>query len=195
LNFGGETPGGRKAGEHLPKEQRHDPQALASVAALNAPSSELHQSAEAKSTVGPASVLHKVAGEIAKSVQGKRHEAIMTLDPPELGSLKIGLVVEGDKIRVRILAETRDARELIEHHLGELKQALQIQQFDSVDVLIESGRFDSAGDPRQGFQQPSQDRRRPEINSVRFFESKDVPAEFRQVSRTRMDSDRVSMWA
>ena len=119
----------------------------------------------------------------------------MTLDPPELGSLKIGLVVEGDKIRVRILAETRDARELIEHHLGELKQALQIQQFDSVDVLIESGRFDSAGDPRQGFQQPSQDRRRPEINSVGFFESKDVPAEFRQVSRTRMDSDRVSMWA
>ncbi len=119
----------------------------------------------------------------------------MTLDPPELGNLKIGLSVDGDQVQVHILAETRESRELLERHLPDLKQALQMQQLNIVDVRVESGRLsDFTGDPRQGFQQPSQERQQWQGHLPRPS-GELTPVAARQITPVIGEAGRVSMWA
>src|ERR1043166_4980789 len=70
-------------------------------------------------------VIEQIANNIAANVSQNRHEAVITLNPPELGSLKINLSLDGGKLQVHIIAEAHESRALIENHLSELKQALQ----------------------------------------------------------------------
>jgi flagellar hook-length control protein FliK len=86
-----------------------------------------------------------VAAEIAGNVRRNKHEAVITLDPPELGKLKIGLTVDGDKVQVRIFVEARESRGLIENHLPDLKQALVSHHLDLVDVRVDGGNWNGSG--------------------------------------------------
>ena len=90
-------------------------------------------------------VINRVAGEIVAGVRQNKHEAVITLEPPELGHIKIGLSLEGDKVQAHILAETHESGRLIENHLSELKQALQLQSLDLVDIRVESGSWNGVG--------------------------------------------------
>lgn len=101
-----------------------------------------------------ASVIERVSGEIVSQLRQNRHEALIRLEPPELGHLKIELVVEGDKIQARISAEAMEARSLIQNHLPELRQALQAYKLELLEVRIDSGTWSGpGGDLPQGQQQ------------------------------------------
>lgn len=89
-------------------------------------------------------VIEQVAGEINGRVHIGKTDAVIQLDLPELGKLKIELHLEGDKLEARIFAETQKSRRLIETHLPELRQALGENWLEHVDVRIDGGRWGSA---------------------------------------------------
>lgn len=186
----------RKPGESSPTEHQEIFSAAPDFAAARTLNPELSGVDNPKSLASTAPVAHQVAREIATSIQSKRHEAIMTLDPPELGNLRIGLSIDGDQVQVHILAETRESRELLEKHLPELKQALQNQQLNVVNVRVESGRLsDFSGDPRQGFQQPPQERQQGQGHGARPSGAETTLTDARRIIPTRGEAGRVSMWA
>ncbi len=102
------------------------------------------------------SVINQVANEISTHINQNRHEALIRLEPPELGKLKIEILVEGDKVQTRIITEMSEVKSLIQTHLSDLKQALQTQSLDLTGVRVDvSGSGEDAEDMLQGFQQES----------------------------------------
>jgi len=99
-------------------------------------------------------VLAQVAGGVSASLRHNSQEARIQLEPPELGKLKIDLVLEGGRVHARIVTESADVGALIQNHLPELKQALQSHSLDldTVRVDVNSGGGEQ-GDFARGFQQ------------------------------------------
>jgi flagellar hook-length control protein FliK len=85
------------------------------------------------------STVDRLAAEISNHVRHNRHEVTMRLEPPELGNLRIELLLDGDRLQARVTAEIADAGQLIQRHLPELRQALQAHKLDLVDVQVDLG--------------------------------------------------------
>ena len=64
------------------------------------------------------------------------------MDPPELGHLKIALTVDGDQVSVQFTASQPGLRELIVQQTDRLRQHLEAQQLNlvNVDVSTDQGR-------------------------------------------------------
>jgi Flagellar hook-length control protein FliK len=140
-------------------------------------------------------LIDHVAGEINGHVRIGKSEAVIQLDPPELGKLRIDLLLDGDKLEARIQAENPDAGNLLETHLPELRQALAESRIEQVEVRFETATWSGArGDSRQSEQQ--QARARPEANPDRdrLREGSEASEWLRQEDAVRR-SGRVSMWA
>ena len=92
-------------------------------------------------------ILERVAMEMAARVQLNQREARIQLSPPELGGLKIELVVNGKQVHARIVAEVAEVGSLLKNNISDLKQALQSQGLDlsSVQVGV-SSRGDGHGE-------------------------------------------------
>jgi hypothetical protein len=98
------------------------------------------------------SVIERVAAEISTHTRQGQQEVTMRLEPPELGSLKIELVLDGDRLQARVTAEVADTRNLIQTHLPELREALQAHKLDLVNVQVDLGGW---GGPNGGLAQDS----------------------------------------
>jgi len=104
------------------------------------------------------STVNRVADELASHVKLNKHEAVIQLDPPELGKIKIEMRLDGEKLAARIVAEVHESRQLIESHLQELRQALRLHHLDLADVRVsQDGWSGGSGDPMQGFRQQQPD--------------------------------------
>jgi flagellar hook-length control protein FliK len=101
-------------------------------------------------------VVERISGEIAGRIKLNHQNAIIQLDPPELGRIKIDLHVDGDKLQARIFTEGHESQSLIENHLAELRQALQENHVDLVDVRVQGGWNGASGDAMHGFSQQQQ---------------------------------------
>ena len=102
----------------------------------------------------------RIVGEIDGRIRFGKQEAILQLDPPELGKLRIDLHMAGDKLTARILTETHQSRTLIEMHLGELRQALGENRVELLDVRVDSFSWTGPrGESQQGTYRESNDRR------------------------------------
>jgi hypothetical protein len=100
--------------------------------------------------------VERVTGEIVGHIQMNKREAILHLDPPELGKIKIDLHLKGDKLQARIFTEAHEARSLMENHIQDLRQALQANNLDLVDVRVQGGWHGAMGDAMHGFPQQQQ---------------------------------------
>jgi flagellar hook-length control protein FliK len=141
-------------------------------------------------------VIEQVAGEINGRVHIGKTDAIIQLDPPELGKLKIDLRLDGDKLEARIFAETQESRRLIETHLPELRQALGENRLEHVDVRIESGSWGSArGDGHQGPRQEANGGRQSANDFGATARGGDDEREPIQRQPAAREPGRVSMWA
>jgi len=144
----------------------------------------------------PLPLMDQVAGEIANSVRQNKHEAVLTLDPPELGSLKINLSLDGGKVQVHIIAEAHESRSLIENHLPELKQALQLHRLDLVDARVENGGWNATtGDLTHGFQHGPGNRQESGANFGGPSQPESEPTETQEPENDQPAVGRVSMWA
>ena len=80
------------------------------------------------------------AAKLARSQGGTRMRIV--LNPPNLGSLRVNLVVRNHVLHGTILAESLAARDLILNHLPQLKESLQQQgvQVGEFEVNVEQGK-------------------------------------------------------
>jgi flagellar hook-length control protein FliK len=106
---------------------------------------ERERPAEARPANAFASVIERVAAEISTHSRQGQHEITMRLEPPELGNLKIELLLDGDRLQARVTAEGADAGNLIQTHLPELRQALQAHNLDLVNVQVDLGGRNGLG--------------------------------------------------
>lgn len=141
--------------------------------------------------------IERVAGEIVGHIQINKREAILHLDPPELGKIKIDLHLNGDKLQAHIFAEAHEAQSLIENHMQELRQALQANNFDLVDVRVQGGWHQAMGDAMHGF--PQQQQQQAAGQQERTWASGNGPeAEVVEPQSNHGSTSapgRVSMWA
>jgi flagellar hook-length control protein FliK len=61
---------------------------------------------------------------LSTSLRGGRHSAVLTLDPPELGRLRLDVHMHKDVMTLRATAETQAVARLIESRITELRDAL-----------------------------------------------------------------------
>lgn len=138
--------------------------------------------------------VERIAGEIVAHIRVNKREAVIQLDPPELGKIHIALHVDGDKLHARILTEGQEAKNLLEQHIQELRQSLQNQRLDLVEVRVDNGNWlNGRGDHPHGGQQqtPNGDQERQGTASVAVMK----PGETAHVDHLRAEQGRVSMWA
>ena len=142
-------------------------------------------------------VVERVAEEMAGRIKFNKQDAIIQLDPPELGKIKIDLHVDGDKIQARIFTEGHDSQSLIENHLQELRQALQANNLDLVDVRVQGGWHGASGDAMHGF--PQQQQQQPSPQQEWGWASGNIAngdaVEALPSKTLTPDKGRVSMWA
>jgi len=143
------------------------------------------------------STVNRVADELASHVRLNKREAVIQLDPPELGKIKIEMHLEGEKLEARIVADVHESRVLIESHLQELRQALRSQHLDLADVRVSQDTGSGgSGDPMQGFRQQQPDGE-PEWarNAESTAGAASAKSERSEGGNSRLEKGRVSMWA
>jgi flagellar hook-length control protein FliK len=87
------------------------------------------------------------ASNILKKGSGR---IVITLDPPNLGTLNMDIRVQNDTVRMLLVADNKDVKQILHSNLDQLKTALQGQglSIDRFDVLVQDRQYD--GNP--GFQ-------------------------------------------
>ena len=142
-----------------------------------------------------ATVVKRVASEIAAHLDQGKKKVVIELEPQELGRIQIDLVLEGEKVQVRIVTEATDVSTLIQTHLSELKQALQHHSLElgmiSVDVNTQSGE---RGDQPQGFQRQLGRHDEEGSRAYNTQTEEDEQAERRRISAAHQRNG-VSVWA
>ena len=96
------------------------------------------------------------------------HTATIRLDPAELGSLHIKLVLQNDQVNVTIQAQNGHSRDLLEQQLPRLRELLQQQGINLADSQVQAdsgGQQQSAFKQQSAFQQHGKGREQAGMNS------------------------------
>ena len=112
--------------------------------------------------VAESQIFDQVVSHLSGSVNGESGRMVLRLQPAELGSLKLDLAIEGDKISANIHAQNQQVQEVLERHLPQLRnalaeQGLKIEQFQvSVEQSGQQGQYDNLSGQQQQFGQSQQ---------------------------------------
>ena len=139
-------------------------------------------------------VVERVAREIVDHLRVGKQAALLQLDPPELGKIKIDLRIEDGKLHASIVAAGQESQGLIESHLPELRQALLAGQIDVGELRVSQGEWHGNGALAQDFHQSPQGRQ----EAPRGFASSGLGDEAmaeHPAQPLRSADGRVSMWA
>lgn len=141
-------------------------------------------------------VVRQVSEEIVRQVRIGEQQAVIELEPPELGKIKIDLRVDGEQIHARIVAEEQSTKALIESRLTELRQALEVRQVDLANLQVEQQNVSSGGQWGQALSDGSRQGRGPWQDDSGFADRSANDAAQRENSQTpASDPGRISMWA
>ncbi|MHB1400233.1 MAG: flagellar hook-length control protein FliK [Trichloromonadaceae bacterium] len=102
-------------------------------------------------SVPESEVLGQVLGRVQLGGPRPGSSISMKLYPEELGEVKLELVVEKDRVRALIVAQSQQVQEVLERHLPRLREALQQQglKVDELQVSVDSRQQDSQRGPFQ----------------------------------------------
>jgi hypothetical protein len=142
-------------------------------------------------------VVQRVTEQVVHQLRIGEQQAVIELEPPELGKIKIDLRFEGEQIHARIVAEEQGTKALIESRLGELRQALEVRQVDLGNLQVEQQTVSSGGAQwGQTLNDGSRQGRRPgqEDSGIAGRSTNDAPQGESSQSPAR-DPGRISMWA
>lgn len=121
---------------HVAAGQRLDPQvAVAAPKIMQLPSGL--QLAENQ-------LVDQVVTYLAGSNDGESGRMRLRLNPAELGSLRLDLMVDGDRVRAHIQAQSQQVQEVLDRYLPQLRDALQQQ-----GLKIDEFRVDVQGEQDQ----------------------------------------------
>ena len=101
----------------------------------------------------PEQIMHQVNGTLVNhEVKAGNDQIVLRLSPENLGELKVNLSMDGQSLKVQIVAENHMVRDTLLQNIDSLKESLARQniRMESFDVTT-GGR--GAGNPGQGQQQ------------------------------------------
>jgi flagellar hook-length control protein FliK len=104
-------------------------------------------------TAAPVS-FQQVAGQIIDGASNMLMKGssriVITLEPPNLGTLNVDVRVQHDMVRMALIADNHEVKQVLHANLDQLKTALQGQglNIDRFDVLVSERSYDG----NQGFQ-------------------------------------------
>ena len=99
--------------------------------------------------VSDGQICDQVVTQLTGSINGESGRMVLRLQPAELGSLKLEITIEGDRIRANLHAQTQQVQEVLERNLPQLRnalaeQGLKIDQFQVTSNNSEQqGQFDN----------------------------------------------------
>ncbi|MFO7766003.1 MAG: flagellar hook-length control protein FliK [Pelovirga sp.] len=96
----------------------------------------------ASQPVADSQIFDQVVTHLSGSLRGDAGRMVLRLHPAELGALKIELMVEGDRVRANLHAQTQQVQEVLERNLGQLRSAL-------ADQGLKIDHFQVSSDGRQ----------------------------------------------
>ncbi len=107
--------------------------------------------------VAESQLVDQVVTHLAGSSNGETGRMRLRLQPAELGSVRLDLIVDGDRLRAHLQAQTQQVQEVLERHLPQLREALQQQglKIDEFRVDVQSDQ-DQAAEQRFAWQQQQQ---------------------------------------
>ena len=134
-------------GLHPQHNQLHSQQAPVAAAAqgIIAPAAAAAPFAASQQVVD-SQIFDQVVTHLSGSDKGDMGRMVLRLHPAELGSLRIELMVEGDKVRANLHAQSQQVQEVLERNLGQLRNALAEQG-------LKIDHFQVSSDARQHQQQ------------------------------------------
>lgn len=94
-------------------------------------------------------LVDQVVTHLAGSSDGESGRMRLRLHPAELGSIRLDLIVEGDRLRAHLQAQTQQVQEVLDRHLPQLREALQQQglKIDEFRVDVQTEQ-DQPGEQR-----------------------------------------------
>lgn len=100
--------------------------------------------------------IDQLARVLRTGLNGKTSSMTLRLDPPELGQLRVDIRMQLDTVTLRIQADNQAARDLLDHRMSDLRQALDQHgvRLDRVDVEVRPQTPSNPG--REGDGQPPQ---------------------------------------
>lgn len=111
--------------------------------------------------VAESQIFDQVVTHISGSFNGESGRMVLRLQPAELGSLKLELKIEGDRVQANLHAQSTQVQEILERNLPQLRhalaeQGLKIDQFQvNVDQRQQGGQYENLAQ-RQHHQDSSQ---------------------------------------
>lgn len=99
----------------------------------------------------PQAVISQVLDGAAQILRDGSGRMVLTLQPPRLGTLDLDVVVQDNRVKMVILADNQEVKQMLQAGMDDLRNALQDKGFeiDRLDVLVQN-RPDEDG---QGFWQ------------------------------------------
>jgi flagellar hook-length control protein FliK len=115
--------------------------------------------------VAESQIFDQVVTRMSGSFNGESGKMVLRLQPAELGSLKLELIVEGDKVRASLLAQTQQVQEVLERNLPQLRNALAEQglKIDQFQVDVEQRKEQADQFEQQARQQKQDDSRQQSV--------------------------------
>jgi len=139
-------------------------------------------------------MVERLARDIGEHFRVGEQQAVLQLEPPELGTVTIDLRIEDGQLHVRIAAEGQESQGLIENHLSELRQALRAGQIEVADLRVTQGEWQGSAGLAQNFNQSPQGRQEAPRAFAGFAGRDETVAEHPPQPQRSADG-RVSMWA
>jgi len=106
--------------------------------------------------VAESQIFDQVVTHISGSFNGESGRMVLRLQPAELGSLKLEMKIEGDRIQANFHAQNQQVQEVLERNLPQLRsalaeQGLKIDQFQvNIDRQQQGGQFENLAQQQQG---------------------------------------------
>lgn len=102
-------------------------------------SSETAQKGESTPSVSAESILNQVKDTLAQHNPKEAKQITMTLNPAELGELKINVTMEGQRLKVEVTAENATVRDVLLANVDSLKESLSKQNVTMERFNVSTG--------------------------------------------------------
>ncbi len=101
-------------------------------------------------------IFDQVVTQISGSVNGESGRMILRLQPAELGSLRLELKIEGDRVQAHLHTQTHQVQEVLQRNLPQLRSALAEQglKIDQFLVNVDQRQAEGQFDGQTQYQQP-----------------------------------------
>ncbi len=89
--------------------------------------------------IKPQAVIRQVADGVESALAKDCSRVRMELNPPQLGTLNMDLTVNHDRVRMIIMADSKDARNILQGNMDQLRSSLEQQglKMDGVDIFFQ----------------------------------------------------------